>query len=72
MLANIRCPVLLAKGSSTADWLKRVVDELGERIPGASVIELGGDHACHIQSMDAFLEGFSKHLISQSPERASA
>jgi pimeloyl-ACP methyl ester carboxylesterase len=71
-LANIRCPVLLAKGSSTADWLTRVVDELGERIPGASVIELEGDHACHIQSMDAFLEGFNKHLISQSPKRASA
>ena len=71
-LANIRAHVLLAKGSSTADWLKRVVDELGERIPGASVIELEGDHACHIQSMDAFLEAFEKHLISQSPKAASA
>jgi pimeloyl-ACP methyl ester carboxylesterase len=62
-VATIRCPVLLAKGSVTASWLKRVVDVLGERIPGASVIELPGDHACHIQSIDAFLEQFDKHLI---------
>jgi pimeloyl-ACP methyl ester carboxylesterase len=71
-LANIRCPVLLVKGSSTADWLKRVVDVLDERIPGASVIELEGDHACHIQSMDAFLAGFNKHLTSQSPNGSPA
>jgi pimeloyl-ACP methyl ester carboxylesterase len=66
-LANIRCPVLLVKGSVTADWLKRVVDELGERLEGASVIELPGDHACHIQSMDAFLEEFTKHVIAAGP-----
>jgi hypothetical protein len=66
-LANIRCPVLLVKGSVTADWLKRVVDELGERVEGASVIELPGDHACHIQSMDAFLKEFTRHLILAGP-----
>jgi pimeloyl-ACP methyl ester carboxylesterase len=66
-LANIRCPVLLVKGSVTADWLKRVVDELGERIEDASVIELPGDHACHIQSMDAFLDEFHKHAIPAGP-----
>ena len=61
-LANIRCPVLLVKGSVTADWLKRVVDMLGEQIEDASVIELPGDHACHIQSIDAFLDEFNKHV----------
>jgi pimeloyl-ACP methyl ester carboxylesterase len=68
-LANIRCPVLLVKGSVTADWLKRVVDVLGERIDGAIVIELTGDHACHIQSMDAFLEEFTNHLNPVGPAR---
>jgi pimeloyl-ACP methyl ester carboxylesterase len=66
-LANIRCPVLLVRGSLTADWLKRVVDVLGERIQGARVIELTGDHACHIQSMDLFLAEFKNHLNPAGP-----
>jgi pimeloyl-ACP methyl ester carboxylesterase len=61
-LERITCPVLLVKGTVTAGWLKRVVDVLGERIPNASVLELPGDHACHIESIDAFLEGLEAHL----------
>jgi pimeloyl-ACP methyl ester carboxylesterase len=61
-LANIRCPVLLFKGTVTAGWLRRVVDVLGERLPNASVIELEGDHACHIESIDAFLSALRRHL----------
>lgn len=38
-LSSITCPVLLTKGTRTADWLKRVVDVLGERPPKASVVE---------------------------------
>jgi pimeloyl-ACP methyl ester carboxylesterase len=69
-LARITCPVLLFKGTVTADWLKRVVDVLGERLPNASVVELDGDHACHIQSIDAFLEAFEEHLRRAGPVRA--
>jgi pimeloyl-ACP methyl ester carboxylesterase len=61
-LRHISCPVLLVKGTVTADWLKRLVDVLGQRIPDATVLELPGDHACHIQSMDAFLEELEAHL----------
>jgi pimeloyl-ACP methyl ester carboxylesterase len=61
---NIRCPVLLVKGSVTTEAEKRVVDILGERLPNATVLELPGDHASHIQSIDAFLEGFEKHLTT--------
>lgn len=35
-----------------------------ERLPNATVVELDGDHACHIESIDAFLEAFEKHLAS--------
>jgi pimeloyl-ACP methyl ester carboxylesterase len=62
---GITCPVLLIKGSTTAEWLKRVVDVLGEQLPNATVRELPGDHACHIQSIDDFLGAFEKHLVSQ-------
>ena len=63
-LASIRCPVLLVKGSVTTEAEKRMVDILGERLPNATVVELPGDHASHIQSIDAFLETFEKHLAT--------
>jgi len=54
--------VLLTKGTQTADWLKRLVDVLGERLPDASVLELEGDHAHHIESIDAFLAALEELL----------
>jgi pimeloyl-ACP methyl ester carboxylesterase len=64
-LANIRCPVLLVRGTVTTAGDKRVVDALRDRLPHATVLELPGDHASHIQSIDAFLEGFEEHLAAQ-------
>jgi pimeloyl-ACP methyl ester carboxylesterase len=61
-LAGITCPVLLTKGTRTTDWLRRVVDVLAERLPNASVVELEGDHAHHIESIDAFLAVLEAHL----------
>jgi len=61
-LVSVAVPTLLVKGTVTADWLKRVVDVLGDRLSNAAVLELEGDHACHIQSMDAFLAAFEAHL----------
>lgn len=63
-LSAIACPVLLFKGSVTTDWEKRVVNELGARIPLARVVELPGDHASHIQSIDRFLEELEAHLMA--------
>lgn len=61
-LSRITCPVLLTKGTRTDDVDKRVVDVLGERLPNATVVELEGDHAHHIQSIDAFLAALGAHL----------
>jgi pimeloyl-ACP methyl ester carboxylesterase len=61
-LARVASPTLLVKGTVTAEWRKRVVDVLSERLPKATVVELKGDHASHIQSIDAFLAAFEKHL----------
>ncbi len=61
-LASIACPVLLVKGTVTTEWLKRVVVVLDEQLPNATVRELPGDHACHIQSIDLFLEALETHL----------
>jgi pimeloyl-ACP methyl ester carboxylesterase len=61
-LARVSRPTLLVKGTVTAAWLKKVVDNLSEELPNATVLELEGDHACHIQSIEAFLDGFERHL----------
>lgn len=70
-LARITCPVLLTKGTRTADWLKRLVDVLGERLPNASVMELEGDHAHHIESIDAFLVALEAHLTRTEEARTA-
>ncbi|MEW2626053.1 alpha/beta hydrolase [Streptomyces sp. NPDC048106] len=61
-LAGIRCPVLLVRGSETADWLGRVVAVLDDRLPGTRVLELPGDHACHLENPEAFLAAVERHL----------
>nr|MDQ6910287.1 alpha/beta hydrolase [Actinomycetota bacterium] len=53
-LGRVSCPTLLVKGTVTANWLRRVVDVVGGHLPDVTVVELEGDHACHVQSMDAF------------------
>jgi pimeloyl-ACP methyl ester carboxylesterase len=63
-LARITCPVLLVNGNATTPLLKRIVDVLGDRLPDASVLELEGDHASHIESIDAFLEALEQHIDS--------
>lgn len=61
-LDRVSCSTLLVKGTVTADWLKKVVDVLGHRLRNTTVVELEGDHACHIQSIDAFLDAFERHM----------
>lgn len=70
-LARITCPALLTKGTSTAGWLKRLVDVIGDRMPHATVAEFAGDHAHHIQSIDAFLLTLESHLARVDNARRS-
>ncbi|MGQ0670746.1 MAG: HD-GYP domain-containing protein, partial [Actinomycetota bacterium] len=60
-------PVLLVKGTVSTEWLRAIVDILGEHYPRATVIDLPGSHACHIESIDAFLEALEAHLESAEP-----
>jgi pimeloyl-ACP methyl ester carboxylesterase len=70
-LGRIACPTLLVKGTDSVGWLRGVVDGLAARLPNATVVELAGDHACHIQSIDAFLEALQAHL-GGTPQRVGA
>ncbi len=61
-LAQLSAPTLLVKGTLTAGWLRRVADILVEQLSNATILELQGDHACHIESIDHFLEALQTHL----------
>lgn len=61
-LAEIEAPTLLVEGTATVPWQKRVVESLADRIPHATLLRLEGGHACHIQSMEPFLEAVRAHL----------
>lgn len=64
-LARVRkfeSPVLLFKGTGSPDYLRGIVDVLGEDFPNARVRELPGAHALHIASMSQFMEVFADFL----------
>lgn len=59
---RIAAPVLVTKGTNSTPVDRRLVDVLGERLPNARVIEFEGDHAHHIEQIDAFLDALEGHL----------
>ncbi len=68
-LAAITCPVLLVRGTDTTPWLRRVTDVLADRLTDTKVLDLPGNHACHIENIDAFLNALHSHLIAAEQRR---
>lgn len=61
-LRSLQIPILGVKGSETAADLGAMVDAIVTHAPNAEMLELPGDHACHIENIDRFLEAFEAHL----------
>jgi pimeloyl-ACP methyl ester carboxylesterase len=64
-LRDIKSPVLLVKGTGSANFLHKIIDVLSVVLPDSRVIEMPGGHAPHIVSRDRFLsewERFQKDL----------
>jgi len=61
-LTRITAPTLVTKGTGSTAVDRRLVDVLGEHLPHAKVAEFEGDHAHHVEQMDAFLDAFEDHL----------
>jgi pimeloyl-ACP methyl ester carboxylesterase len=59
---SIAAPVLLARGTTTAAWLRAVVDVLAARLPQATVLDLEGGHACLLQDAATFVPALESHL----------
>ncbi|MGH2668764.1 MAG: alpha/beta fold hydrolase [bacterium] len=61
-LARITAPALVTKGTRSTPLDRRLVEVLGERLPNVRVREFEGDHAHHIEQIDAFLDALEDHL----------
>ncbi|MDR7481858.1 MAG: alpha/beta hydrolase [Armatimonadota bacterium] len=67
-LARVRVfphPVLLFKGLGSPDYLRAIVDVLGDEFPYAVVHELPGAHVLHLVAMQEFLGLFAASLASR-------
>lgn len=56
-------PTLLVRGTSTAPWLRMVIDLLDGGLPSARVVELAGGHASMLESPEAFLAALNQHVV---------
>jgi len=65
---RLAVPTLLIRGTSTASWLRSVVDILARGMPSATVIELQGGHACILERPEEFVAAFTSHV--GYPERS--
>jgi pimeloyl-ACP methyl ester carboxylesterase len=60
-LRALDVPVLGVKGTNTTEELAAIVDDLIATVPRGRLLELPGDHACHLQNADRFLEELARH-----------
>jgi pimeloyl-ACP methyl ester carboxylesterase len=61
---RLAIPTLLIRGTSTAPWLRAVVDRLAEGLPDATVVDLRGGHACLLESAEDFVAALRAHTDS--------
>jgi pimeloyl-ACP methyl ester carboxylesterase len=58
---RLAVPTLLICGTTTAPWLRAVVDLLARGLPDATVVDLQGGHACLLESAEDFVAALRTH-----------
>lgn len=61
-LRTLDVPILAVKGTETTEWCATIVDDIVASAPNATLLELPGGHACHIENIDRFIEELERHL----------
>jgi hypothetical protein len=54
--------VLLVKGTQSSPWVRDIADALGRHYATATVLDLEGTHACHIERINEFMPRLEEHL----------
>jgi pimeloyl-ACP methyl ester carboxylesterase len=61
-LRKMEVPILVVTGMAS-ERSDRMIDQIiAENAPHATSLELPGDHACHIEYIDLFMEALDRHL----------
>ena len=61
-LAALECPVLLTKGTRSAEVDRTIVDVLGAHLRNSTLAEFEGTHAHHLEDMDSWLAALRQNL----------
>lgn len=61
-LRGLDVPVLVVRGTEGTATDRAICDAIAATAPNASLLELPGDHSCHIQEIDRFLAAVEHHL----------
>lgn len=61
-LRQLDVPILAVRGGESVRTDRSIVAAIVENAPNASLLELPGDHSCHIEHLDAFLEALERHM----------
>lgn len=61
-LRAMRIPLLVVMGTASPYDVRLVAQIIARTAPNATVLELPGDHTCHIRHMDSFLQALDRHL----------
>lgn len=64
-LKSFNHPVLLVKGTGSAQFLHKIIDALAMYLPQAKVIEMPAGHAPQIASFEKFLEKLQSFIVSE-------
>jgi pimeloyl-ACP methyl ester carboxylesterase len=55
-LRHLKVPTLLIRGTHSTPGDRAAVEALAKHIPGATVAELPGNHACHLTAFEPFMD----------------
>jgi pimeloyl-ACP methyl ester carboxylesterase len=67
LLGAMDIPVLAVHGTESTRQDIAIVKALSTLVPQVTLLELPGDHACHLENMDAFLEALETHIAGAKP-----
>lgn len=60
-LRTLDMPILVVRGTDTTESFVTIAGDIAATAPNATLLELPGGHACHIQHIDRFLEELERH-----------
>lgn len=63
-LRALTVPILAVRGTDSTETDVAMAEDIAALAPNATLLELPGDHACHLQNPDRFLEALEAHITA--------